>query len=989
MKQKILLIFTIVLLLPVLLLAQDGKLRGKITDKTTGDPLIGTTISLEGTMLGAASDINGDFVVLSVPPGIYSIKVSYVGYATVTISNVRVLSNVTITQDFALTSDAIQIEAVEIIAERPLVQRNTTNTVRVATQEDIENLPIRGLENILALEAGVVRQNDRMYVRGGRAGEVAYYVDGAAVTNPITNVSTVTVIQEAVEEMQLQAGGYTAEYGGANSAIARTTMRTGQSQFKAMVDFQTDDFAKPGANYMGSSSFGFRNGVVTLSGPIIDNLKFFAAGQHNYIRNRDQRIISPFSFTNFVTDERDARGPGVPLPGPVSFSKNYVPGNWYQSNTFQGTMIYDYSSFKFRLSGSYQAESAPIDGRWPVALQRIYNSKRNRIDYTNTGFANLRFSHLLGKTSFYEIGLSFQDRSFRRVDPDFGDSWQLYADSIANYEKGYTGFTRRYQGPFVWSTIKNFMFNDPNAPNNNYQKNNQRSLGITADYTSQLMTNWELKVGGKLDFWTTRHYNVGNISDAMIFLYGADGKSPQTFPSDYERRVRLAKAGVINHYGYDVDGNESDAGFDTPRKPFFASFYAQNKLEYQDLILNLGLRFEHFDTKSKTFKDPLNPDFNTTLDVIDEEKLVEADPFQMVLPRISFSFPVTDITVFYAMYGKYAQMPSLNQLYVGNTTMSRTVSPITRGNAFLVPVGFLMKPERTTQYEMGFRQSLTSNFAFTISGFYKDIKDQLQVRSYVNQAGNELFTAYQNEDFGTIKGLEFTLELRRTNRLSAKLNYTLSDARGTGSNSQSAFGAVEYNIGRPTNFINPLDFNQTHRGSVILDYRFAKNDGGPILEELGLNLIMTFNVGHNYTKIKEPQELGQANAWNVGIRPLIDPRSSIPTEPLNSSSTPWFFNIDMNFSKTIQFKPVAVEFYVNILNLFNTKNIVNVYPSTGTAQDDGWLGSAFASSYAGIPNYVDFYKAINSDNRWAYMTAVGNDMFSSPRQVRFGVKVVL
>ncbi len=988
MFKKLQITFLILLITSIVSFSQDGKLRGKITDKNSGEALIGATVSIEGTLMGAASDINGEFIVLSVPPGIYSIKASFVGFGSLTISNVRVISNVTTTQDFGLTSEAVQIEAVEIVAERPLVQRNTTNTVRLATQEDIANLPIRGLDNILALEAGVVRQDNNMYVRGGRSGEVAYFVDGAAVTNPITNVQTVTVIQEAIEELQLQAGGYTAEYGGANSAIARTTMRSGQSEYKAMVDIQTDDFAKPGSDYLGSSSFGFRNAVLTLSGPITNDLKFFFAAQHNYIRNRDMRVIVPFRFENLVTDDRDARGAGVPLPGPVEFSKNYIPGNWLQNNSFQGTMNYDFSPFKLRLTGSYQAESSPFDARWPVALQRFYNNKRDRIDYTNTGFVNLRFNHVIGTSSFYEVAVSYQDRSFRREDPDFGGDWKLYADSIANFEKGYTGFAKRFQGPFAYSTIKTFNFNHPNTPNNIYQKNNQSSLGVSADFTSQLMTTWELKVGGKFDLWTTRHYNVNNISDALIFLYGSDGKTPTT-TTGHERRVRLAKAGVINHYGYDVDGNESDEGFDAPRKPLFASFYTQNKFEYQDLILNLGLRFEHFDTKAKTFKDPLNPDFDPTLDVIDEEKLVDADAFNLLLPRISFSFPVTDNTVFYSMYGKYAQMPSLNQLYVGNTTMSRTVSPITRGNAFLTPVGFLMKPERTTQYEMGFRQSITNNFAFSVTGFYKDLKDQLQVRFYVNEAGNRLFSAYQNEDFGTIKGLELTLELRRTNRLAAKVNYTLSDARGTGSNSQSSFGAVEQNIGRPTNFINPLSFNQTHRGSILFDYRFGKNDGGPILEEMGLNLIMTFNSGHNYTKIKEPQELGQANPWNVGIRPLIDPRSSFPAEPLNSSSTPWFFNIDLNFSKMFHFGPVSTEFYVNVLNLFNTKNIVNVYPSTGTAQDDGWLGSAFASSFTAIPNYSEFYKAINSDNRWAYMTATGNEMFSNPRQVRVGVKIEL
>jgi hypothetical protein len=217
----------------------------------------------------------------------------------------------------------------------------------------------------------------------------------------------------------------------------------------------------------------------------------------------------------------------------------------------------------------------------------------------------------------------------------------------------------------------------------------------------------------------------------------------------------------------------------------------------------------------------------------------------------------------------------------------------------------------------------------------------------------------------------------------------LSDARGTGSNSRSAFGAIEQNIGRPVNFINPVDFDQRHRGSIFLDYRFDKGDGGPVLEGLGANILLSFNSGHAYTRIKEPKELGQASAWNVGIRPLIDPRSSFPIEPLNSSSTPWIFNIDFRLSKMVYLSDINAEFYVDVINLLNTKNVINVYPSTGTPQDDGWLQSPLAISYVADPTYAAFYKAINLDNQWAYTTATGNELYGNPRQVRFGVKIEL
>ena len=986
MQRKLFAVLFAAVLLPALLLAQDGKLRGRVTDRDSGEPLVGANVFVEGTNLGAACDINGDYIILSVRPGVYTLRISYVGYNQLTLSNVRISSNITTSQDIKLTSSAIQVQAVEIVAERPLVQRNTTNTVRLSTQEDIENLPIRGIQNIVALQAGVVQQGGVLYVRGGRAGEVAYYVDGANVTNPLSNSENVSIIQEAVEELQLQAGGFTAEYGGSSSGIVRTNVRTGGNSYKASLDYLTDDFAKPGKSFLGTSSYGYRNVVATLGGPIpgVQNMTFFLAGQHNYNRNRQAIWITPFEF-DLKTDINDSRGAGQDLPGTIGFKENYLPNNWIFTNSLQGTVQFDMQPLKFRFTGSYSYQENPTRGSWNTALANVFSQSRSQIEKRYNMFGSLRMTHVIDASTYYEITASYQSRVFKNLDPDFGSNWAAYMDSASNAQIGYTGFTGRWIGPLGYSVINGFPLNNEFTPNNTYQVNKQQEWGVSADLTRQMNKNWELKVGGRLDLWTMRLFSVGSISNYMTYLYGSNGGTIRTFASDAERRVLLAKRGTVNNYGYTVDGVQADDDLDGARKPVFMSGYLQNKFEYRDLILSVGLRYEYFNPKHKTFADPLNPEFNTTLDVIDETQQVTASAYQMVLPRLSFSFPVTDNTVFYAQYGKYAQMPSLSNIYIGNTALSRTVSPITRGNAYLTPVGFLVKPERTTQYEMGIRQVLSGNFAFTLSGFYKDIKDQIQVRSVQDANGVELYKAYLNEDFGTVKGIELTLELRRTERFAARVNYTLSDARGTGSNNQTAFGALEQNIGRATSFINPLDFNQTHRGSVLLDYRWGMDEGGPILSGLGANILATFNSGRPYTKIQELKELGQSDPWTVGVEPQNDHRFSFPTEPVNNSTTPFSFNIDMSISKMFKLGPLGLEVYVNVLNLLNTKQVVMVYPTTGSAQDDGFLSNPLSAGYRNIPNYEAFYRAINLENRWAAYGPIG-DLYGTPRQIRVGMR---
>ena len=1036
MFRKFTLSFASLLLIPVLLLAQDGKIRGNVTDKESGEPLIGANIVIEGTNLGASSDINGEYVILSVPPGAYTIKVTYVGYSAFTISNVRVSANMTTSQNCALSSTAVQAQAVVIVAERPLIQRNTTNTVRMTTQENIQNLPVRGVQNLMALEAGVVQQGGVLYVRGGRAGEIAYYVDGANVTNPNFSSEQVSVVQEAIEEVQLQSGGYTAEFGGGNSAVVRTTTRTGGTSLKLTADYLTDDFAKPGEQFLGTSAWGYRRGVLTLSGPLTDGIRFFLVGNHNFNRNRQYMYLEPFLFEGLTDDGVTGRPVGTLLPnnGTFELKRNYMYNNWDQSNQGQGNVVFDFNQLanvpmKLRFVGSYSQATSINGTSWPGTGRSgsgyFRNPSQFTLNQTDAYFGNVRLTHVLSPTTFYELGVSMNYRFAKTYDPTFKDDWMKYTDSVANFGAGFvdtsdhsTGWTR-YRGPQNYSTIFGFQFSHPNAPNGGYSKDKQNSLGATIDFTSQVNNRWELKAGGAIEQWTIRRWAIGNISNYMLFR---DLNRDGTFEADdvvlaadvlkgvaldRARRARYSVAGGITMQGYDVDGNETDGytlsdgsiQVDKPYKPTTASAYVQNKFEYNDLIINFGARYEYWDMQFKSVEPTINPATNEldytevsgvdqNLNIIKEDFIKRTDPISLVLPRVSFSFPVSEKTVFYSQYGKYAQMPSLGQFYLTDIGFSNGLNPVTR-NPYANGMPMFVRPERTTLFEVGLRQFLTDNFAFTFTGFYKDQTDQMQVRRTYNSLGNAIFLSYLNSDFATIKGVELTLELRRTQRISAKVNYTLSDARGTGSSPGSGSVATTDELkARFPSIIGLMPFNQTHRGSLQLDYRFAKGDGGPILEGMGLNLLATFNSGHPYTKVRE-DFLGQWNVWNVGVYGLADRRFSHPEEPINTSTTPWVFNLDLAWNKVFYIGDVNFELYVNVLNVFNTKNVYDVYKTTGSATDDGWFKDPRSVQFRqNLPGYEQMYKALNLDNR-AELIGRYADTYGSPRVIRVGMKLEL
>ena len=167
---------------------------------------------------------------------------------------------------------------------------------------------------------------------------------------------------------------------------------------------------------------------------------------------------------------------------------------------------------------------------------------------------------------------------------------------------------------------------------------------------------------------------------------------------------------------------------------------------------------------------------------------------------------------------------------------------------------------------------------------------------------------------------------------------------------------------------------------------FPEEDG-TVLNGLGLDLILTFNSGSRYTPVSVMPLSGAASPWNVGVKSFVDLRAANPTAGENSLTTPLYFNCDLQLRKEFVIDPLRIEFTINILNVFNRKHVLNVYPTTGSPNDDGWLLVPAADNSKSHLGYEEFYKTINLDNRWGYMSATGNDIYGMPRQIRIGLKV--
>ena len=999
MRAKPFLLLFALLLGPGLLFAGvTGKIKGKVIDRESKEALVGANVAVEGTSYGAATDVNGEYTVLNVPAGVYTVKATYVGYSSVSVSNVRISADLTTDLDFSLSTEAVALTGVEIIAEKPLVNRSATNAVRVVSSEDLKNIPVRGIASVVALQAGVVEQGGQIFIRGGRQDEVGYYIDGADARDARNGRLLVSVVPEALEEFQVQAGGYNAEYGGSNAGIVRQQLRTGTTDYSASLRVETDNFASGGEKVLGGYSYGYSDYSATFGGPIVsDKIKFFLAGRNTFQGDPTVAWWDPVVFDNLAEDAAGSNpdpNTGVPDTFSVNIPGGKVPGRKLESWAGNGTLTFDYNPIIVRLSASMNYTKTLFN---TTPIRNILNQQRIPNQDESSGLFSAKLTHFVQPTTFYDLTVSYQDNRFKRYDPLFEDDYLSYGDSTANAAKGILYFSRFLSPQDV--RVNGFPFTRPGGLNLAggatvaYQKRKQNFISGALDITHQMKSH-EFKGGFSYQRYTIRNYSFGRV-EAMLGTLLSNPDVARTGGPALDALYRIG--GIPNNYGYDIYGNEIDDGFEGPKNPTYISGYLQDKFEINDLVVNAGLRFDSFDNDDWEFIDPANPSYDPVNFTILESGTKNTKAFRTVSPRVGFSFPVTDRTVFHVQYGKFVQSPQLNAIYLSTSQYALAFS----GRNFIsVPVGTGLEPERTTQYEIGFTQQFADFASFDITTFYKDIKSQIQVDKVTTTSGSTTasYNILQNGDYATTKGLELSLTVRRVERVQAFINYTLSDAQGTGSSLTTATSAVEAGPIRPT-VISPLAFNQTHRGTINIDYRFGENDGGSILQRLGANILFSFNSGHSFTKAQANSAGGQRGPEEGGILADDDPRTRRPDGAVNSETTPWVFQIDLKVDKTVSIADLFdVNFYVYVSNLLNTQNVLNVYTRSGAAYDDGFLTNPALSSNivaANGPRYVELYRAINLNNRQHYWQNQlnganpfeGGDLFNSPRQIRVGVSV--
>lgn len=929
--------------------AVTGKITGVITDAANEQPLVGVTVSVQGTSWGAITDTDGRYIILNLPVNAYVITISAVGYSTLEVSNVEVHGDLATYQSHALTSAVTELGTViSVTAEAPLVVRDKTTSITIVKAEQIVALPTRGFEQIVGLQNSVVRMNSNtdiaqrggaaykgtgssVNIRGGRPKEVAYYIDGFSQQDPLTGLSTANISNNAIQEISIQSGAFSAEYGHVASGIINVITKSGSDSYHVEVEMVTD-------NFLSGSKKVYDNNFYTadLGGPIpgLNNSYFYASGERRYLQDR---APSPKTEEFFLAN------------GISGADGNMLPNNSLSGWSWQGKMDFNLTpNFKFTANGNGSLD-------YFQRYQQNYNNldQPGQIDHApraediNWG-VNGKITHTLNANNFYNLSVSYFYTERFVGDGVLMRDYEAYEFLTGNNPESDV-HNLYLEGDIIENVDGDSIGVQPHIYDD-YLIRKSSYLGFKGDYTSQRGASNTVKIGFDFQRHTLRRFR--DLTPTLGFTNNG-----------------------INRYGMDSVGNDSDdQGFkNSTKNPINLGIYIQNRFDWRGLIVNAGIRYDYFDYKAGRIKNPARPFDPDNLDPsdskIDEVDLIDSEKFVRISPRLGVSFPISEKTQMHINYGKFFQRPNLQNLYVGYDFYETRVT----AGSFFPFASPNLEPEKVTQYEFGFTHQLNDVTAVDFTAYYKDVQD-LTAILHISPAIPSVYDVYSNIDFGTIKGVDLSLTMRRSRNISLDLKYSLSYATGTGSYTSSTRNIAWKNTqGFPTT-TNPLDYDRRHSIIGNLDYRTGKGEGPEIggfkpLENFGFNILLQTGSGTPYT----PTAVYDA----IGIRSV----DQNPTGSINSSNLPWSFSVDLKIDRIFTVSNYKFVPYVWVKNLFDYENIGSVYEGTGEADVTGYLrtleGQDRAAHTVTGEDFVSKYSANQANPKNYY----------NPRMIFAGLRV--
>ena len=839
--------------------AQTGKLSGRVVDQD-GQPLISASVLVVGTTYGAATDLDGVYNILRIPPGTVTVRVSSIGYQTQLIEGVQMASNTTTTLNVTLVDETVRGEEVVVTADQPIVDVTQTSTLATIGRDEIAALPVQELGDVVNLQAGVVDG----HFRGGRIGEVQFQVDGVSVNNPYDNTSTLTLDRSVLQEVQVISGTFDAEYGQALSGVVNAVLRSGDpSRYEASFEIFGGDFISPGNDSTQVRTFiGGRDSVATvaqipyisdvdpmsrlnvqasLSGPVpvVPNTTFLFNGQR--FRSESElagvRTFVPTDSSNFEANVFVPTGDGAVVP--LGFSER-----WSYLAKVQNTSIRN-------VRMDYQIIGSVRDGQNANYAYR-FNPDGQRQQHEVSYVHGVGLQHTLSNNVFYELNLrqnvfNFADYRFESLGtlPETGTRFALPDDSP------YAAAGR----PIGSQNFGNGAIIQGNDLGRFVQRTN--ALVAKGALTAQVTNVHLIKGGFEVQRSDVEFGTPGSVRALVI-----DG---------------VQRLGVLR----DTLGAQV-----IDFQPVQGAAFVQDRIEWGDLRVRAGLRMEFFDANATVPSDLQNP--ANSIDGAPESVPVDTTPKVVFAPRLGVSFPFLDRASLFFSYGHFYQLPGLGTFF--NNADYSVLRDLQQGNEG--SQGILgnpdLDPEFTAQYEFGFKSQVTRDLGLDVSLFYKDIRSLLGVE-FIQTYTAAQYARWTNVDFGNVRGFTVSVNQRNLGPLSTTLDYSFQIATGNTSDPRETFNRVQGGDDALPR-VAPFNWDQRHtlNATAILSQPNSYNVTG----------ILRMGSGQPYTP-----SLGTGFGANL--------------EP-NSGRKDLSVTVDLRAEKVLRIGPGGGSAFLRVFNVFDS-----------------------------------------------------------------------
>jgi len=933
-----------------------GKISGVVTDAQTGEVIIGASVVITGTSYGSPTDIYGNFVILNLPPGEYTVRASSVGYTAMTQTQVRVVIDQTTPLNFKLVPEAVQSEEVIVVAQRPVVQKDVSSSQANITSKDIETLPVASVSAVVGLQAGI---QSGLVIRGSdNADQTAFIVDGLTLRNERNNQPYSAISLSSVQDIQVQTGGFNAEYGDIRSGVVNVITKEGKIKGYSL------------------------SGSVRVAPPVQKN---FGPSPYNYNSYWMRPFLDPaVAFTGTSNGAWDdyTKNQYRSFAGWNAISKQFLADN-NPNNDLTPREAQQLFLFQHRKDGTIRKPDYDLDAGFGGPIPFISQS-----------LGNLRFfmSYRQNQT-MYMIPMSndaYRDWNGQiRLTSDIGSSMKLMATYMRGVQTGTanngTGNSGMIQSPGDQASLLNeAAYSDAQMYWSDYwcpTQVNMTTYGTKFTHAISSATFYEASLNYVLFQYNT---NPGPARDtSRIYLFGnnywvdeapfgyasattesyfstdfSNGTSQSgsrdtssisnlTFKLDYSsqiNRYNLIKAGTevvysVSNTNYAQVNNSAHTT--TWSKwltfPYRYSFYVQDKLEYQGMIANLGLRLDvsdphgtwyNFDPYSQYLTGYSSYGIDTLLTRVKIDKQVTLSP------RLGVAFPITEYAKLFFNYGHFYSMPQPEGLFrVRHDPTSGTINSLANPNNPL---------PKTVAYELGYEHSLMDQFLIRIAGYYKNVSNQINTVEVLGSGKVNLdyFLSVPNS-YEDIRGFEATFSRNKGDWITGFINFSYM-ARSLG-----RFGYAQVKQSVTDNLVyqssNQSDLYQTKY--VPAPYaRLSLNFFSPsdFMEKVRIGNIGLLNDW--LANVTASWSSGSWTTW-TGDRGTT---ANAMQEILYNVQWRDTYTMNVHVSKNFKIGTVNLEFFADIYNILNIRNF-SQYGFTSIADENlYWKSLHLPSSTKGI-----------------------------------------